>query len=498
MADKRGFDPDREQAFDKFLQENLSPLPPPEDMVRQVTPWRRAMDRILWGMALSSITLNFALLNYILPAVGILLLLLGFRTLRQENRGFRACWILSLIRCVYFLAFLILNAIPAQDTFHTAVLFPILTYVNLFSILLLYICLGSGIKALQQKAGLPVHIGAARALVIYFILMCIAAFLQAGGLILFILMLIAYICILRNLHKLSKELDEAGYSVRSAPLRLSDRALGALLAIPALLAILAALLFLGRYPMDWQAADPAEQARLQEIADRLLELGAPEDLVADLSAEDLAACADAKQVFVHEEDLFFPHRGADTSVLSEQLHSTGLAVQLPGAENQWKLFHHFRWIRGPRHYGMEALQLWPASRNGEAWYLASDYSGRLLCEKGGYTQSAAFYRLDTVAYQSNSWFFGLQDNVDVFAEFSFPRGAENCRGYISYTVGELEPGWILDAWINYIHQTSFLQYPAQTARTYRMNSSFSSSRDAFQLMQDAIQFHQDENGAPIW
>ena len=47
------------------------------------------MNRILFGMALCAITLNFLCLNYILPAVGTVLLLLGFRTLRRENRWLR-------------------------------------------------------------------------------------------------------------------------------------------------------------------------------------------------------------------------------------------------------------------------------------------------------------------------------------------------------------------------------------------------------------------------
>lgn len=45
------------------------------------------MNRILFGMALCAITLNFWCLNYILPAIGTVLLLLGFRTLRRKTAG---------------------------------------------------------------------------------------------------------------------------------------------------------------------------------------------------------------------------------------------------------------------------------------------------------------------------------------------------------------------------------------------------------------------------
>ena len=55
--------------FEAMLARSV-PDVPPEEIVAEVTPWRRAMNRILFGMALCAITLNFLCLNYILPAVG--------------------------------------------------------------------------------------------------------------------------------------------------------------------------------------------------------------------------------------------------------------------------------------------------------------------------------------------------------------------------------------------------------------------------------------------
>ena len=68
---------------------------PPEEIVEEVTPWKRAMNRVLVGMALSTVTLNFLLLDTILPAIGVVLMLLGFRSLRCENRWFRSCFALT-------------------------------------------------------------------------------------------------------------------------------------------------------------------------------------------------------------------------------------------------------------------------------------------------------------------------------------------------------------------------------------------------------------------
>ena len=73
------------------------------------------MDRASTGLALTTVTLNFLGLNYILPAAGAILLLLGFRALRGENAWFRGCWTITIIRTAYLFASLILNATVYQE-----------------------------------------------------------------------------------------------------------------------------------------------------------------------------------------------------------------------------------------------------------------------------------------------------------------------------------------------------------------------------------------------
>ena len=106
--DDRKWDNLSEGEFDAVLGAGLPDLPP-EEIVEEVTPWKRAMNRVLVGMALSTVTLNFWLLDTILPAIGVVLMLLGFRSLRLENRWFRSCFVLALIRAIYFFLLLILN-----------------------------------------------------------------------------------------------------------------------------------------------------------------------------------------------------------------------------------------------------------------------------------------------------------------------------------------------------------------------------------------------------
>ena len=80
----------KEEDLDNALINSIPELPP-DDIVKEVTPWRKAMNRSLVGLALTTITLNFLGLNYVLPAVGTILTLLGFRALRGENGWFKGC-----------------------------------------------------------------------------------------------------------------------------------------------------------------------------------------------------------------------------------------------------------------------------------------------------------------------------------------------------------------------------------------------------------------------
>ena len=150
---------DRE--FDRMLEEELTALPLPDDTVAEVNPWRRAMVRIVWGIGLTTMTLNFWYLNYLLPAVGVVLLFLGFRTLRRENRWFALCWGLSLLDLASFYVGRVMDAtIWARDLPPLGVALALLGLVRSF-------CLWRGIRAVRRCAGQEDRAGAAAALLAF-------------------------------------------------------------------------------------------------------------------------------------------------------------------------------------------------------------------------------------------------------------------------------------------------------------------------------------------
>ena len=175
----------------------------------------------------------------------------------------------------------------------------------------------------------------------------------------------------------------------------------------------------------------------------------------------------------------------------QELTITGIAVELPGEREQWKIFHHFLWTVNPGFCGTESIQLWSAYHLGEGWADGGQLSGQLLYDKDGITFTSPYHYLGSRTYTSQSIFWGQQTSTDIFASFSLPNDGERQRGYISYLAEEAADGYIIDSWCNYTHQQTWFQYPVWTAMDRQLAGA--PNRDgAFFTVQDALQFYPTE------
>lgn len=475
------------------LIESAVPEAPPHEIVFGVTPWRHAMGMVLWGLGLCSVTLNFLGLGYILPAVGYLLRLCGFRTLRRENRFFLGCYIVTALQCVIFVGSVVLSCtIYANDKAVQAVLQPLSTVSALLQLILPPLLYGA-ICSVQRKASLTAHAPAALWLFAWYALMFVLAVFGANlGLIGGAALIAVFVLIIRSLYRLYSELDEAGYAVRTAPGLISNRTLVIIITAVTLVMMLCGYLFFSKYPMDWQ---PVESAVSESMREELLELGFPEHVLRDLSAEDLAACKGAVRVVSESED--YPvndgrkvnnNNTIYTVYDVKELHVTGVAVELPGGH--WRIFHHFLWTVNPGFFGTESMQIWPTYGDNEGWISAGEPSGRVLCDMDGESYAADYYFLGEQTFTKTGIFSGAQLSRDIFAAFSMPNGAENYRGYVSYPVERTEEAWLMNSWMNYTHQTGRFQFPVRTAMYMRMINSWNHA-GAFLTVQTALQFSTD-------
>lgn len=493
----------RDDAFEALLAQSVDELPP-EEIVADVTPWRRAMERVLFGLALCMVTLNFWCLNYILPAVGTVLLLLGLRALRRENPWLRGCFVCAVLRAACVFPSLILNTTILQsDACKSAA-----AVVSAALMLALLLCFWQGLRAVLRKAGLPAQGGGAGALLAWYVLVCVLAAVHYTGWIVPIAMLVGYVCILRSLFRLSGALDEAGYAIAPQPVRVTDRCIALVLAAALGIGCTLGYLFGGSYRMDWQPADTSEQTQTEAIRQQLLDLGFPEAVLNDLTPEDIAACGGALRVVSVTEDHPFNDgrtvsrkesdgEGGVVSVLDtvydvRELRLTSVGVQLPGERETWRVFHHFLWTTDPGFCGTEALQIRPAYRSiPEGWSAAGDVTGRVLYDRDGQTFAAPYAALGARTFTANTVLWGKQTNTDLFAAFSLPRHAQHARGYVAYPVAETRDGYILSSGAYYTHQQTWLQYPAVTAMEKRLTTTWGDS-GAFYTVQHALQFFPED------
>lgn len=463
--------------FEAQLQNSLSELPP-EDVVNDVTPWKKSINRALAGLALTVVVLNFWYLDYLLPAIGTILMLLGFRALRKENKWFGSCYVISIFQGIYFFFTLILNTTIVCNIWNTPEIETVLIDVNLLLRLFEFVCLWRGFLAVQKKAGILPHAGGAIALIVWYALMCLLAFLQYSGWIIVGLMLVSYVFILRNLYKLSGELDEAGYAISAAPVRLTDRCFVSSIVVLILLGGASGYLFGNSYPMIWSVQNASEHQEVKEVKEQLISLGFPESVLNDLTTEEIETYQGASRIIVDTSNGSFDDGGG--------LQITGIGVQI--SEKRWIILHYFLWTTAPEFYGTESIQLWPVYRDiPEGWESVSDVTGRVLYDRDDTTFVADYYSISNQTVSSASVFWDTRSYTDVFAAFSLPRNGSNYRGYVMYSVDEMGEGYYISSWLNYTHQRSWLQYPVKTAMETRMLNS-GNDAGAFQTIQDALQF----------
>lgn len=464
--------------LDRLIEDSLDNLPP-DDIVDHVSAGKTAFDLIIAGLALSTITLNFLALNYILPMIGIVLLLLGLRRLRGENGWFMVCFVISAVRCVSVAAQCIVSSTIYNDIFTNSGAADATGWVNIALVFALIICLRRGILATQRRAQLEPHAGGATALIIWYAVVCALALASFDGLILVIGLIIGFILILRSLARLARELIDASYAVRSAPVRISDRALCVSIFALVIAGVICGYAFFRQLPMQWQ---PEQETQTSELRRELLNAGYPEAALRDLSDEDIALCEGFAAVSSDTET-----QELDKQQGGGKLTFTTVAVKLDRDGEHWRIFTHFEWS-GADFRGTELIRIIPGyMRDGArlGWGPDGEITGRLLYDTDGRTVTAPYYSLIDSHSSYTDPFFGMTESLGILGSFSMPSQSEHQRGYVAY--GTAIPANALDhsteeydvfaltSVAGFTHQYSIWQFPVKTAESVVRSGSVSFS-----------------------
>ena len=284
----------RTDDFDRHIMEELSQIPPAE--LPRFTPWRPAMDRIVVGTALLTFRFQFFYLQYLLPLLGAVLVYLGYRSLRLENRWFRLGWLLSALLLASHMALDVLAATPVMAMLAASpAVDGTLTWLLQGASLLMLLALWRGTRAVFLSSGtenLP-RDWLGQGLLCHLLALAVALWdqlvpasqpgllglsitnewLYYGRPIFMILLELRFlICIYRQ----SETLSGFGYHISPVPVRLSSRTVLAGSFAAVLLSLPIALWVSGHIPTSGKPAAllTPEQAAVQA---QLVSLGLPED-----------------------------------------------------------------------------------------------------------------------------------------------------------------------------------------------------------------------------
>ena len=93
--------------------------------------WKQTYEKILIGMGLFGITLNFLFLNQILPFLGALLLFTGFRKLRLENRWLKAGYAGAALKVVITIVNIVIGSVLEREKIYVSYVWKVIVFGSL-------------------------------------------------------------------------------------------------------------------------------------------------------------------------------------------------------------------------------------------------------------------------------------------------------------------------------------------------------------------------------
>lgn len=382
--------------LDRALMQAAGALPPPpEQVAEEITPWRDAFQKVLWGLALTMFKLRLFDLNLdvLLPVLGYLLICLGLRTLRRVNGAFRLAWGLALVRLCSQWLYLLMVASPLE--------FPpwavgLMAAFHMAQPLALLLTLRAGVRRVWADGGKTAPGDPFLIAAVWYAGFGACAFaFNGGGAVAVVVLFVLFCFILAAIWRGAKALDGAGYGVEAAPVRMGGGWMfllwwGSLAAIALL-----CTLCLSRAPLALEPAPPAG-AGTETLREELRDLGFPEVVLADLDDGEVARYQGALSVYaagqiITDEDYeygFGPGWGG-------KLECVSVSVNL--SQTQSRVLMWLRWLERPDLELQEGFTLRIGSEFSDSDGDLRDLDGAVLTTVDGKTLSAAFPALEATS-----------------------------------------------------------------------------------------------------
>ncbi len=457
-----------DKLFDELMTEELSRLPPSDQVVDKTNPWKEPIQRISVGLALTTIKVQLLWLDYLLPTVGFLMMFLGLRTLRKENRWFFAGYLLSvyhLLSWVWNIFSLVTRGAPPAEPD-----LPLWWVLGLVAVQAgQFLLLRMALRETAQKAGTERPKDPLLLLAGLTALMAgLAVSPLAHSWLAAIPTLGFYIYACNALYHLPEKLESAGYALTAAPVRVGDGTCRWAYLLLCLAIVIAGGLVKHHVILD---AQPYEPEQTSPVREELAELGFPAEQLSDLPDSELEGLTGARYVDVSQELLMFDpgeERKYNSYDLvyqvvdaprNQNLDVTSAAVDL--GEGRFRIYLFFEWKSLT--YGRDHGPFWTDGFSYTLDEAAIDvtYRGDLLYEKEGKTWSAPIPELGREERTATDFFGHSSAYEPITGKVNYPLGADRRRGWIAVDFTLPEDQWLGALLFNYQRVGWPIQLPYQ-------------------------------------
>lgn len=200
--------------FERTLTESVSKLPP-ADIVSAVTPWKSAMNIILFGLVVVPSDTDV-----IIMGIKAVLLFDGFASVRRTNRFFKVSFILSLFTVIYTAVYLLLNGIGVELRFTSRTFDPSMwdtafEMVSSITDIVLFVLFWLGLRQICKSHGLSFNAKPAAALAaLYAVTFCIGLFrLPVTGFAAALVLITVFLFIIYGVYRLVDGIGNFAYDI---------------------------------------------------------------------------------------------------------------------------------------------------------------------------------------------------------------------------------------------------------------------------------------------
>jgi hypothetical protein len=451
--------------FDQQMINRLSELTPSEEEIRKINPWSKPIGFITWGFILTTVHPNFIYLQYILPTIGVILIFLGFRSLRNENKYFKILWMLSIVKLLFQLMDLVFVSTPLNIMDYPELDLGTIMMVMLAFQVSMFLIFQAALEETYKKAGkLTKSVSLLWASLWTVIAFFIALSPLSNSWLVFIPMMICYILITRSLYRIGNQLDDAGYVLTNASVRISNRVFGRAYFFIALVTVIACSAFYNHLKIESQEYYIPETT---EARQQLLDMEFPANALGYLSDEDVKMLNGAVNVEASSKLLMFDANKVEHKESSEgytqithtyepgkkNVEATTIYIEMP--ENVVYVMQYFTW-KGGNPVWQDGILISGETKADDKQIISSG----LFYSKKGTEYTANFPRLICDKITRNTM-FGIDNSVLIAGALSYPFGSENQGGYVlyRYTVMADSDIYATHAIFNYVHSSNPLRIP---------------------------------------